>query len=849
MSTVRVKRKHVLDSDSDESEDEPAPGAKAQIARSDAETRVSEEARGGDGASPPGPREPQRKRLMSAADRAAARRAEAALNAARAPITIEDDRQAGDDRIVLDLATEEDEGDEDAMENAESRESDSEAYALDPEDAALARCAQISRRLRDALGRDVARRDGPLSPGGSKRNPKPSRARKLVTADDVFEAAGETSRATSLKPYQMIGVNFLLLLDEQDVPGAILADEMGLGKTAQTVAYLACSRRRKEKGVGGWASTQKTKKTSALAALVASQKDGAKKVNEPALVVAPASLLENWRRELRTWAPALRVGFFHGKEGQAATRAAAERSGGGGGAFDVLIACYSLFERDSADQKQHRAWLRSMTYSHLVLDEAHLVKNRATQRAKRLDAVAARARRRVLLTGTPLQNNLLELESLIHLVLPGLLKPGALAGDAGNGDGEAANVGDGDGDGDGDAGLEARRRAARVKTILKPFILRRLKEEVAKELIAKKQEKRVEEMTEAQATLYETTLEEAREERRRKRKTAAATNGDVATTKDGLCRTDNNGVTKKDHDHASKENHQSSLMTVMSDEVDRPPDQKNPPLIATGGAKKTRQLFVRLRKIANHPLLVRARYAEADLERIARVCHKSGVFGYEASLDRVRAHVFDDAYSDVDLHNLCGDVATRGQLNDLRLPPEAFSESGKTRALLSLLSDLRAKGSRPLIFSQWKIVLDVLEVALRDAGFPFVRLDGATATEERQTICDAYNAFDSPAFAFLLSTRAGGQGLNLTSADTVIIHDCDFNPQIDRQAEDRCHRLGQQRPVTVIRLVTRDSVDERIVAVAEKKLDLDAAILSDPKAVAAEENRAMHEIMEELLAG
>ena len=827
MSTVRVKRKHVLDSDSDESEDEPAPGAKAQIARSDAETRVSEEARGGDGASPPGPREPQRKRLMSAADRAAARRAEAAS----APITIEDD-EAGDDRIVLDLRSPEDEGDEDAMENAGS---DSEAYALDPEDAALARCAQISRRLRDALGRDVARRDGPLSPGGSKRSRPASRA--LVTADDVFEVAGETSRARSLKPYQMIGVNFLLLLDEQDVPGAILADEMGLGKTAQTVAYLACSRRRKEKGVGGWASVgTAAKKTSALAALVASRKETSRNkgapVNEPALVVAPASLLENWRRELRTWAPALRVGFFHGKEGQAATRAAAERSGGGGGAFDVLIACYSLFERDSADQKQHRAWLRSMTYSHLVLDEAHLVKNRATQRAKRLDAVAARARRRVLLTGTPLQNNLLELESLIHLVLPGLLKPGALAGDAGNGDGEAANVGDGDGDGDGDAGLEARRRAARVKTILKPFILRRLKEEVAKELIAKKQEKRVEEMTEAQATLYETTLEEAREERRRKRKTAAATNGDV--------------------DHASKENQSSLLMTEVMTEVDRlGPDQKNPPsIIAIGaGAKKTRQLFVRLRKIANHPLLVRARYSEADLERIARVCHKSGVFGYEASLDRVRAHVFDDAYSDVDLHNLCGDGATRGQLNDLRLPPEAFSESGKTRALLSLLSDLRAKGSRPLIFSQWKIVLDVLEVALRDAGFPFVRLDGATATEERQTICDAYNDADSTAFAFLLSTRAGGQGLNLTSADTVIIHDCDFNPQIDRQAEDRCHRLGQQRPVTVIRLVTRDSVDERIVAVAEKKLDLDAAILSDPKAVAAEENRAMHEIMEELLAG
>jgi SWI/SNF-related matrix-associated actin-dependent regulator 1 of chromatin subfamily A len=263
--------------------------------------------------------------------------------------------------------------------------------------------------------------------------------------------------------------------------------------------------------------------------------------------------------------------------------------------------------------------------------------------------------------------------------------------------------------------------------------------------------------------------------------------------------------------------------------------------------KKTKQLFVRLRKIANHPLLVRASYSEADMERIAHVCHKSGVFGFEASLDRVKAHLTEESYSDFDLHALCGDVATRGQLADLRLPERAFTDSGKTKYLLRLLHELKVKGSRPLIFSQWKIVLDVLEVALKAEGFPFVRLDGATATEERQKICDAYNEKDSSAFAFLLSTRAGGQGLNLTSADTVIIHDCDFNPQIDRQAEDRCHRLGQSKPVTVIRLVAKDTVDERIVAVAEKKLDLDAAILSDAKAVAAEENRAMHEIMEELL--
>ena len=279
MSTVRVKRKHVLDSDSDESEDEPAAGAEAQIATSVAEARVVDDASGGDGASPPEPSEPQRKRLMSAADREATRLAEAAS----APITIDDD-EAGDDPITID-GDDGDEGDENARPESDSDSgADSGDELLDPEDAALARCAQISRRLRKALGRDVARSDGPLSPmsgafGGQKNDKgKGSRGRALVTADDVYAVAGESSAARSLKPYQMIGVNFLLLLDEQNVPGAILADEMGLGKTAQTVAYLACSRRRKEKGVGGWASVgTTTKKTSALAALVASQKETSQK--------------------------------------------------------------------------------------------------------------------------------------------------------------------------------------------------------------------------------------------------------------------------------------------------------------------------------------------------------------------------------------------------------------------------------------------------------------------------------------------------------------------------------------------------------------------------------------------
>ena len=389
MSTVRIKRKHVLDSDSDDDDDAPS----ASVALASVSNGSSEKENAGVGGTPSSPTgdamEPQiKKRLTKKADPSSV----PSPVVAPAPDVVVIDDGLGttdddDDVIVVDAAATTPVGPV-AIED----ESDEE------DDQALMECARISRRLRRALGHDddaKGKSDGPLSPGGRAS----SEPRRLVTTQDVAAVAGDGSRANGLKPYQMVGVNFLLLLDEQDVPGAILADEMGLGKTAQTIAYLACSRA-----------------GNALPASADVAKEMRRRRNEPALVVAPASLLENWRRELTTWAPALRVGFYHGGPSQDEVRATAEawahgargdgRSASGGGAFDVIIACYSIFERDSADSREKRAWLRSLNYSHLVLDEAHLVKNRATQRARRLDAVATKARRRVLLTGTPLQNNL-----------------------------------------------------------------------------------------------------------------------------------------------------------------------------------------------------------------------------------------------------------------------------------------------------------------------------------------------------------------------------------------------------------------------------------------------------------
>ena len=379
MSSIRTKRKHVLDSDSEEDASPPpvvAEAVVAPVAPAKAVVDLTEEddAR----SSPIAVARAGRRRLASAAvveARGAAPRLGSASSISRTPRRGRRGRRARVVRLGRRLRR--------------------RAVRVGAGQA-LERCAKISRRLRRALGQDVGDRDGPLSPGGRSGRGAAAAKRQLVTAADVALIAGEGSSAPRLKPYQLIGINFLLLLDEQEVPGAILADEMGLGKTAQTIAYLACSRHRKARGVGGW-------HPGTCGGGDASGWGEETHSREPALVVAPASLLVNWRRELARWAPR--------PVSQASQAEAARRRTRGRGVRVVLggggVPRYSLLRSATLPIREKRRWLRSLTYR--TVDEAHLVKNRATQRAKRLDAVAAKARRRVLLTGTPPQNNLLEL--------------------------------------------------------------------------------------------------------------------------------------------------------------------------------------------------------------------------------------------------------------------------------------------------------------------------------------------------------------------------------------------------------------------------------------------------------
>ncbi|PSC69740.1 CHROMATIN REMODELING 19 [Micractinium conductrix] len=709
--------------------------------------------------------------------------------------------------------------------------------AKDHADEVMKRCEEVTQMLRKTLGKHT---DGDRF--GATNAHEGEKEYEQVEQPQMIEACGDTARY--LKPYQLIGVNFLLLLYRSKVSGAILADEMGLGKTAQLITYLGCIRHL-ENDPG------------------------------PHLVVVPASLLENWQRELARWCPALKVIVYYGKHRavvrkrlntlreklakadnpdevncdlsdladpdllaelaqnhkleEAAAAAEAEEHGldddpyGAGhfnesddefdidkekagsdaelqpeeappewdidapcqaAPFDVMLTCYTLFERDSPEQRLDRGFLEKWRWSHLIMDEAHALKNRNASRTTRLRRVSNASRRRIMMTGTPLQNDLAELQNLLHFLLPSVF--------AAQGFEDLAEMLQGD---DG----EIAKLTERMKSLLGPFVLRRLKTEVAGQLTSKSHVTEFIEMTEEQAALYSASLARMRSQLTGKAAAAAADRS-------------NKGVER---------------------------------FLRTLGAKKISHMFTHLRKIAQHPLLVRSQYTDEQVAVIARMAFDKSLFGGAATEKRVREEL--QGYSDFSLHAFCYNAGP--DFATYRLDQSHMMASTKFRYLAKLLKKLKDAGSRPLIFSQWTAVLDIMEWMMEVMQLPFVRLDGSTAVDTRLATVDRFNHNDD-VFAFLLSTRAGGQGLNLTGADTVILHDVDFNPQIDRQAEDRCHRLGQTRPVTVYRLITKGSVDQNIYNLSQRKLRMDSAVLdgiTTGKGGKADETQQMGFILANLL--
>ncbi|XP_059278213.1 protein CHROMATIN REMODELING 19 isoform X2 [Lycium ferocissimum] len=528
---------------------------------------------------------------------------------------IESTSRAGRRRFVVD---DEDEGneedeDEEIQELFESEEEDDD----DVVGKALQKCAKISLDLkRELFGTAAAKCD-------SFAQVEEASSLRIITQDDIEMACGEEGDPDFkpiLKPYQLVGVNFLLLLYRKKIGGAILADEMGLGKTIQAITYLTLLKHLEDDP-------------------------------GPHLIVCPASVLENWERELKKWCPAFTVIQYHGAGRSAYSKDLSSLARTGvPPPFNVILVCYSLFERHSAQQKDDRKILKRWRWSCVIMDEAHALKDKSSYRWKNLMSVARNAHQRLMLTGTPLQNDLHELWSILEFMMPDLFETG---------DVDLKKL----------LNAEDKELIARIKSILGPFILRRLKSDVMKQLVPKIQTVRYVGMEKLQEDAYKEAIESYRA---------------------------------------------ASLARVSKQ-----------PVISSnnaGGVFSRRQIsnyFLEFRKIANHPLLVRRIYTDDDVVRIARVMHPKGVFGFECTVDRVIEEL--KGYNDFSIHKL---LLYYGDNNKGVLSDEHVMISAKCQELAKLLPSLKLSGHRVLIFSQWTSMLDILEWTLDVIGVTYRRLDG-----------------------------------------------------------------------------------------------------------------------------
>ncbi|KAI8474646.1 MAG: P-loop containing nucleoside triphosphate hydrolase protein [Monoraphidium minutum] len=515
-----------------------------------------------------------------------------------------------------------------------------------------------------------------------------------------------------LRDYQMQGLRWMVGLADHGLNG-ILADEMGLGKTVQM-------------GLG---------KTVQVIAMICHLLE-ARGEGPPFLIAAPASVLPNWAAELARWAPRLRVVAY---KGGAAEREATYNNQARGCAiargpkFHVLLTSYD-FLMSKADRPR---LARGREWRCIVIDEGHRLKNADCKLARELKQYRSRAR--LLLTGaraharTPLQNKIDELWALLNFLMPDMFNSAedfaawfgqpmeALRGCGGAARGDGAPLG---------ALLEEYLLlTSRLHTVLRPFMLRRLKESVAGELPGKTEVVLRCKMSPYQEALYSLV-------------TRSFAGGDAGGGDDKGGGGGGGG--------------------------------------GRGLGVSVNNALMELRTICNHPLIRRAP------RRWARRLHP--------------------------------------QLGETLLPPAPLGLppglrlSAKVEALDRVLVRMAAGGHKVLLFCTMTRVLDELETYLGWRGHSFLRLDGTSGgAGERGELVRRFNDPASGVFVFLLSIRAGGVGLNLQAADTVIMYDTDWNPQIDLQAQARAYRIGQTRPVLVVRLVTGGTVEEHVQRVAAEK--------------------------------
>lgn len=503
----------------------------------------------------------------------------------------------------------------------------------------------------------------------------------------------------TLRDYQIQGLNWLISLYDNRLSG-ILADEMGLGKTLQTISFLGYLRYYK-------------------------------KIDGPFLVIVPKSTLDNWRREFAKWTKDVNVVVLQGdkeKRADIINNVLLQAK------FDICITSFEMVIREKAKLSKFR-------WQYMVIDEAHRIKNEQSSLSQIIRLFYSK--NRLLITGTPLQNNLHELWALLNFLLPDVFGDNEIFNEwfektesknDENGEEQEDEEGNGKADTDGVKGGGDKEAVNKLRKILSPFLLRRVKADVEKSLLPKQEINVYVGMTAMQIKWYRNLLQ----------KDIEAVNGQVG-----------------------KREGKTRLLNIV----------------------------MQLRKCCNHPYL------------------------------------FEGAEP--------GPPYTNGE--------HLVLNAGKMVVLDKLLRKMKEEGSRVLIFSQMSRLLDILEDYCYLRDYQYCRIDGSTDHEDRVSAIDDYNAPDSDKFIFLLTTRAGGLGINLTTADVVVLFDSDWNPQADLQAMDRAHRIGQKKQVKVFRFVTENAIEEKVLERAAQKLRLDQLVIQQGRSRYSDERKDSSNNKDDLL--
>jgi SNF2 family DNA or RNA helicase len=464
-----------------------------------------------------------------------------------------------------------------------------------------------------------------------------------------------------MRPYQKVGYKWLKTLAAYGF-GGVLADEMGLGKTLQAIAFIASEAAKHEK---------------------------------PVLVVVPTSLVYNWEQEVRKFAPELKTLVLYGKKRDRITLLEDIES------YNIVVTSYAVIRNDIS-------YFDNIEFSYCFIDEAQQIKNSYTNNARAVKQIKAKAY--FALTGTPMENSLVELWSVFDFIMPGYL----LSKNRFNKVYADSIILDRDKN-----AMEALKRHTT------PFMLRRLKAEVMKELPPKIEHKLVVEMTEEQKSIYM-----------------------------GYVFSSRNAMTKEFNTRGFS----SSKINVLS-----------------------------------------------ALTRLRQICCEPSV-------------VFEDYEG----------------------------ESGKMLALSQLLNEALNDNHRILLFSQFTSVLEKIAFMLKQKDIDYFYLDGKTKSEDRLRMSTEFN--EGSREVFLVSLKAGGFGLNLTGADIVIHFDPWWNPAVEEQATDRAHRIGQNKTVQVIKLITQGTIEEKILKLQEKKKEIIDSVIESNNAESIMVSSLTEEDFEELFS-